>query len=406
MLADLYLPEKIMKRITLYLVLASISFFIPLNAQVDNEPKNLSSDVLAKSEDKLVFGGYGQIDFSKPFTKNRSQNSSIDVSRLILSMGYNFSPKTSFFSEIEFEHVKELYVEQAFLNHSFNERLSFRAGLMLVPMGIINEYHEPTTFNGVNRTSVDNIIIPTTWREIGFGFTGRFMEQGIKYQVYLMNGFMGYDGAKGLINGRNFLRDARQKGARSVMTSPDFSVKIDYFGLPGLKVGLSGYLGESETTLQKDLDLSDSELVTQADSSVVGIIMTGIDVRYSTGGLALRGEYILSFVSNTSEYNTFTGSDAGSRVRGMYGEIAYNILHGTNSAYTLTPFFRYENYDTHSGVSGITPKQDKYRVNEYVFGIGWKPAEGAVLKADMKISKSAADASPGRTFNAGIGVWF
>ena len=402
----LYLPEKNMKRIILMLVMFVASAISSLKGQVSNEPKNLSSDILTKSGDKLVFGGYGQIDFTKPFTNDRAYNSSLDVSRLILSMGYNFTPKTSFFSEIEFEHVRELYVEQAFLTHSFNEFLNFRAGLLLVPMGIINEYHEPTTFNGVLRPTIDNIIVPTTWREIGFGFTGRFVEQGIKYQIYVLNGFTGYNGANGLINGKNFLRDARQKGARAIMTTPDISAKIDYFGIAGLKLGLSGYFGKSESTLFNNLDLTNTASVARADSTVAGIVMTGIDARYNIGGLALRGEFIMSFVSNTSQYNTYTGSDAGSKVRGMYGEIAYNVLRGTNSDYTLTPFFRYENYDTHFSVDAVTPKQDKYRANEFVFGIGWKPAEGAVLKADIQVAKTAADATARKTFNAGVGVWF
>lgn len=378
-----------------------------LNGQENNEPKNLSSEILAGKDSKLVFGGYGQVDFSKQFIENRSLNSNIDVSRLVLSMGYSFSSKTSFFSEIEFEHVKELYVEQAFINHTFSDYLTLRAGLMLVPMGIINEYHEPTTFNGVNRPTVDNIIVPTTWREIGFGFTGRLQDPGIKYQVYLMNGFNGYDGSKGLINGEKFLRDARQKGAKSIMTSPDLSVKIDYYGITGLKLGISGYFGKTESALYKSLDLSDESSVARADSSIVGITMGAFDVRYTRGGLSLRGEFIISSQSNTSQYNTLTGNNAGSLVRGTYAEISYNILHKTQSEYSLIPFFRYENYDTHSKVESGTTKQDKYKINEYIFGIGMKLAEGAILKVDMQLARSAAEEETTRKIlNAGIGVWF
>ena len=374
--------------------------------QNDNEPKNLSSEILDRKEDKLVFGGYGQIDFSKPYTKGISQNSSLDVSRLILSMGYNFSSRTSFFSEIEFEHVREVFVEQAFINHSFFDYLNFRAGLMIVPMGIINEYHEPPTFNGVNRPTVDNIIVPTTWREIGLGFTGRFIEPGIKYQFYLFSGFSGYDGTKGLINGEKFLRDARQRGARSTMTSPDFSAKIDYFGIPGLKVGLSGYFGKTESALFRNLDRSDNTATARADSSVIGITMAGADARYNTGGLSMRGEFILSVQSNTSEYNTFTGNNAGSRTIGMYAEISYDVLHSFNSEYRLIPFFRYENYDTHFRVEPEITRLDNYRVNEYVFGVGLKLAEGAMLKADMQIAKPDSDEAARKTFNAGVALWF
>jgi hypothetical protein len=395
-----------MRKKTIIIALLFIAGITLLNGQDDNEPKNLASDILSNKEEKLIFGGYGQLDFSKQFSQNRKINSNLDVSRLILSMGYNFSPKTSFFSEIEFEHVKELYVEQAFINHSFSEFLSLRAGLMLIPMGIINEYHEPTTFNGVNRPSVDNIIVPTTWRELGFGFTGRFQQQGIKYQIYMMNGFSGYNGSAGLITGEKFLREARQKGAKAIMTSPDLSARVDYFGIKGLKLGLSGYFGNSETALSKDLDALDIENSARSDSSVVGIVMAGLDARYNIGGLSLRGEYILSELSNTDQYNSFTGNNAGKSVRGIYIEGAYNVLHKTRSEYCLTPFFRYENYNTHFKVDPQITKVDKYNVDEYVFGLGWKLAEGAVLKADIQLKKSAADETAKKTFNAGIGVWF
>ena len=381
-------------------------FSLTANGQNENEPKNQASKILERKEDKLVFGGYGQVDFSKPLIKDVSANSLIDVSRLVLSMGYKFSPKTSFFTEIEFEHVRELFVEQAFINHSFNDYINLRAGLMLIPMGIINEYHEPTTFNGVNRPSVDNIIVPTTWREIGIGFTGRLQEQGIKYQAYLLNGFSGYDGTKGLINGSKFLRDARQRGARSFMTSPDLSVKIDYYGVPGLKAGASFYGGKSESALFRNLDLTNDAAVEQADSSVLGITMAGLDLRYNTGGLALRGEVIFASIRNSTEYNAFTGNDAGRAVRGMYAEISYNLLQKSSSAYSLIPFFRFENYDTHYKVEQDILDNESYMVNEYVVGIGWMLAPGAILKTDLQIAQPSSDLPSRKTINAGIGVWF
>ncbi len=83
-----------------------------------------------------------------------------------------------------------------------------------MPMGIINEYHEPTTFNGVERPLIDKYIAPTTWREIGFGATGILLPLSIKYQAYVMNGFNGYNGTAQL-SGKDGLRKGRQKkGAR------------------------------------------------------------------------------------------------------------------------------------------------------------------------------------------------
>ena len=113
----------------------------------------------------VTLGGYGEILYNQP----DNANGELDVQRLVLLFGYKFDERVQFITEIEFEHVKEVYVEQAFINYNLTEGLNLRAGLMLVPMGIINEFHEPTTFNGVERPSLDNAIVPTTWREIGIG---------------------------------------------------------------------------------------------------------------------------------------------------------------------------------------------------------------------------------------------
>ncbi len=116
----------------------------------------------------LTIGGYGEITYNDP----SDDVSEIDIQRLVMLFAYKFDDRVSFVTEIEFEHVKEVYVEQAFLNYALNDNLNLRGGLMLVPMGIVNEYHEPTTFNGVERPSIDGKIIPSTWREVGFGLYG------------------------------------------------------------------------------------------------------------------------------------------------------------------------------------------------------------------------------------------
>ena len=395
-----------MKNITLLLAIILILTTSLLPAQETNEPKNLASTILENKEDKLNIGGYGQIDLSKPLISGNRTITSLDVSRMVLSMGYNFTDKTQFLTELEFEHVREVFVEQAFVSHYFGDLLNFRAGFLLVLMGIINEYHEPTTFNGVNRPSVDNLIVPTTWREIGAVFTGRFTNANLKYQGYIFNGFRSYDGTTGLVSGSKFLRDGRQRGARSIMSSPNFSGKIDYYGIPGVKLGLAGYAGKTESPLFNNLDKSDNVALAIADSSIVKIIMAGLDLRYQKGGLSLRGEAIISSVGNTPQYNTFTGKDVGKTVNGFYAEVAYNILQFTASDQKLTPFFRMEHYDTHFKVDAITTKEDKYNINEYLIGIGWKLADGAVLKTDIQMSKSKADNTMKKALNAGIGVWF
>ena len=178
--------------LSLALAILSMGVFAQTDQSNDNAAYNAADKLLA-SDTKLSIGGYAQIDYNQPIVDGQYSNGKLDVHRLVLLFGYQFSDKTKFVSELEFEHVKEVYVEQAFINHEFKSWLNFRGGLMLVPMGIINEYHEPAIYNGVERPNLDSKIVPTTWREIGAGFTGRFDNASLKYQLYVMNGFNGYD---------------------------------------------------------------------------------------------------------------------------------------------------------------------------------------------------------------------
>ena len=180
-----------------------------LNAQ------NTSENIL-NSDDKLIIGGYAQIDGNFTLDNNNKINSNgkLDIHRLVSFLGYNFSENLTFVSEIEYEHVVELYVEQAFLDYKIKDNLSFQAGLILIPMGIQNLYHEPPTFNGVERTNVDKYIVPTTWRELDSGLNGRINEQSINYQLMIVNGPLGYENGNANFNGKNGIRGGRQKELR------------------------------------------------------------------------------------------------------------------------------------------------------------------------------------------------
>ena len=395
------------KKLFIFIALVSLSSNIELIAQKDslkkNEPQNTVQRMLEKDA-KLMIGGYGQIDYNQEINSHTNYNGNMDVHRLVLLFGYKFNSKTSFFSEIELEHVKEVYVEQAFLNHKINDWLNFRAGLMLIPMGFINGYHEPPLFNGVERPNIDKYVVPTTWREIGIGFSGRIKEYSFKYQLYLTNGFLGYDG-NAKFDGETGLRGGRQKGAKSVFSSPNITSRIDYFAVPGLKLGLSGYFGDSQSTAYDGIGKNDEFLQQSADSTVVGISMFGIDVQYNIKGFGLKGQFNLSQHSNTQEYNQFTGSDLGRQLKGYYLELSYNVLQSLQTKHQLIPFARYENYNTHASVEEGITVNDTYAREEYIFGLGWKMHKGAMLKADYQILNEGGN-NQRSFFNMGVGVMF
>lgn len=375
------------------------------NDSISNLPMNTADNMLS-SENILTIGGYVQIDYNQAINSETYQNGNLDVHRLVMLFGYKFNKRTSFITEIEFEHVKEVYVEQAFLNYKINDYINFKGGLLLIPMGIVNEYHEPPTFNGVERPNLDKVIVPSTWREIGAGFTGRFNDIGLKYQVYVLNGFSSFAEGDAKLSGSTGLRNGRQKGAESFMNSPCFSGKLDYYAVRGLKIGLSGYFGNTNSDLYNGLNKSDNTSIIQADSSIVGISMFGTDIRYSFKGFLLKGQYNYISLSNTQAYNEQTGSDVGSQLSGFYTELSYNVFRPFNLKTELIPFVRYENYDTHFATDQSIIKNDAYHKEEIIFGLGWKPTKGTIIKADFQKTRSALSNDRQDQLNFGIGVMF
>ncbi|WP_320281892.1 hypothetical protein [Draconibacterium sp. IB214405] len=369
-----------------------------------------SADNLLTQNSKLLIGGYGEVHFNQPLSGSTYNNGKLDVHRVVMLLGYNFNEKTQFITEIEYEHVKEVYVEQAFLQYKLNNAINFRGGLMLVPMGIINEYHEPTTFHGVERPLVDNTITPTTWREIGFGLSGTILPASLKYQAYVMNGFNGYDGSAKL-SGAKGMRSGRQKGAESFVSSPNFAGKVEYYGIRGLNIGLSAYLGKTQSKLYDGIDKDNDAAIAVADSSVVGISMLGLDARYTIKGLQLRGQLYYAGLSNTDEYNVFTGSngslnDVGSAMIGYYTEAAYNVFRSVDTELQLVPFVRYEFLNTHSSVEENISKNAAYEKTAITTGLTLALTKGAVVKTDVQFVKNAATDTYAKTFSAGIGVMF
>ena len=354
----------------------------------------------------FTIGGYGQIDYNQPISSSEFNNGTLDIHRLVLLFGYNFNDRLKFVSEVEYEHVKEVYVEQAFMQYKLNDYVNLQGGLLLIPMGIVNEYHEPPAYNGVERPMVDKYIVPTTWREIGFGVNGNIIEASLKYQLYVVNGFNGYDGSSHF-SAKNGLRKGRQKGADSYISAPNYSAKVDYYGLRGLNIGLSGYYGKSQSTAYDGLDKSDEQAIKSADSTVINMAMIGIDFRYQLKGLALRGQFIYSNLGNTDQYNQMLNTDMGSAMLGYYAEVGYDVFSLSSKFKSqLIPFVRYEVYNTQHKVEGNIQKEDKYNTSIITTGVSWKMTPQVVVKADYQFYKTAAESNYNQMFNAGIGMMF
>ncbi len=392
-----------MKRITFLMMslFASIITAQTVQDSITFDPQkqlNAAQRILSGNyASEVIVGAYGEMLYNQP----EGDNGELDVQRLVLLFGYRFNDRAQFFTEIELEHVEEVFVEQAFVNYNLATNVNIRGGLMLVPMGIVNEYHEPTTFNGTERPAVDNVIVPTTWRELGIGVNGRFNDISLGYQAYIFNGFKsteadGEGGISGFLQGSNGLRGGRQKGIQSTIDSPTFSAKLDYYGIPGLRLGLSGYFGDTQA----------ADDIEETDGANIGISMVGLDARYAYQRFTARGQFIYASLSDTEAYNTLTGRDLGSAVQGWYLEGAFNLL-PLGKQQKLFAFARYEAYDTHADTDGALAQNPAYDRTDITTGLTYHIAPGVVVKGDYQFRDNDDDASDVPDgLNFGIGVWF
>ena len=120
----------------------------------------------------------GPISGYMDFHVNDAQHADpvLDFHRFVLLFTHSFSERVRFVSELELEHAVvspetdgELELEQAYIDFLLSRSFNLRAGMVLAPVGVINERHEPPVFHGVERPLVETVIIPTTWFGAGAG---------------------------------------------------------------------------------------------------------------------------------------------------------------------------------------------------------------------------------------------
>ncbi|MCA1561046.1 MAG: hypothetical protein LC804_12525 [Acidobacteria bacterium] len=323
----------------------------------------------------------------------------LDFHRFVLLFSHSFTPRLRFVGELELEHAVvegleeagELELEQAYLDVLLTPALNFRAGMLLAPVGIINERHEPPTFHGVERPFVDTVIIPTTWFDVGAGVHGTVRGK-LRYRVYAMAPL---DAAA--FTAEEGLRDAAQNGAEAQVRDLAWTGRAEYIGLRGLQVGASFWRGKSGVTVQR-LETS------------TGLIEA--DVRYSRGRVEGRAEYARGFVAGADELNDAVGRLTGispnvaRQIRGFYLEGAYRLL-PRRFAQDFALFLRYENFDTQYRMAGEDVKLPEFDRDAWVVGATYWLDPDVALKVDYSHVRSQSAIVPApRSFNAGIGWWF
>jgi len=339
----------------------------------------------------VSIGGYGEILYEN-FASEREDGSpagaedQIDALRGIVYVGYKFSDELLFNSEIEVEHATtsggtgSVSLEFAYLDYMLSEDVGVRAGLVLPPMGFVNELHEPPTFLGTERPLTESVIIPSTWRENGIGVFGASGD--VEYRAYLINSFDavgdGSSPAGGFSAGG--LRGGRQKGGKAAAEDLAGVGRIDWKGLPGLTLGTSLFLGETAQDAPNPLaaETGDPEIGART------LIWEG-HAQYKARG---------------------TGSESiGERLVGGYVQAGYDVLRRVRTEHQLLPYVRLEKVNTQDEVpTGFSadPANEQTVVS---LGAAWKPVPGAILKADYQLRSNEAETGVDQ-FNVAVGYLF
>ncbi len=310
-------------------------------------------------EQGLSIGGYGEVLYQNYNGSDIDKTDTFDALRAILYFGYKFSDKWVLNTEIELEHAEEASLEFGYLDYLHSEAFNFRGGLVLIPVGIVNELHEPTVFLGATRPTVENRIIPTTWRENGAGIFGDVGP--VSYKLYVVNSLDGSGFDAGGIRG------GRQKGSKA--KAEDFSVvaRTDVEVVPGVTVGGSVYAGDQGQDLGVDANLMLGEAHLMARKS----------------GFTLNALVVGSKLDNADELNTVTGEEAGEQMFGWYAELGYDVLSTLDQGEKqLTPFVRVEQLNTQEEAATGTTADPANERDIVTVGLNFKPIDEVVFKLE------------------------
>jgi len=287
------------------------------------------------------------------------------------------------FTELEIEHSVTgedqpgaVELEQAFVEFLLEDDWSFRAGQFLVPVGILNESHEPDTFYGVERNNVETNIIPTTWWEGGLATTKNFDNGlGIDFAVHSALAV-----TTDLSSSNAFrIRSGRQQVAEADASDYALTLRARYNGIPGL--ALTGF-----ANYQNDIAPESGE-----DNSA---ILLGATAIYQNGGFNFRA----LFASWDIQGQSFEDNDADSQW-GYYVEPSYRWNLGNNQSIGI--FGRYSRLSFAQG-AGNTGGGD---FDEYSVGVNYWPLPNIVFKADYTLIQED-DSEDNETFNFGFGYSF
>lgn len=348
-----------------------------------------ASQVYQLKKTGVSLAGYGEMTYQNFAKENDAslpsgKNDEIDYLRNIIYVGFRFSDRLVFNSEIEVEHGStgkngEVSMEFGYIEAQLGSAVAVRAGMVLPPVGIVNELHEPPTFHGSLRPEVEQAIIPSTWRSNGIGLVGS-VPAGLGYRVYLVEGLNASQFSAGGI------RSGRQSGSKSVAEDFGLTGRMEYTGWAGIQLGASFYTGNSGQDL---VDPDGREIGARVN-------LFALHGLYNRHGVELRGLYAQSTIADAGRLNhalLLSGNrSVGQKQTGFYFTAAYDILplfrKGATSA--VMPFVQFEKLDTQAEVpAGFSRSAASERTN-LGYGITFKPHPNVAFKADYLNRKNEA----------------
>lgn len=334
-----------------------------------------------QTSSRTTLGGYGELHYNNLNANDPSRDTeSIDFHRFVLFIGHQFNDKTRFYSELEVEHSfiadtgggtpGEVELEQAFIEFDLSPGLHSKAGLFLVPVGILNETHEPPTFYGVERNDVENIIVPSTWWEAGAGMNGR-LGSAWAWDLALTSGLQ-----MPTSGGNAFrVRSGRQKVAKALASDGAITGRLRYLGIAGLQAAV---------TVQHQFDPSQI-----ANDGLDDGTLIEAHIDYQRNGFGLRALYAHWDFSGTAV--EAAGADSQT---GWYIEPSYKLNN------RLGFYTRFED------VEGART-QDQF--DQWEVGLNWWPVENVVIKFDYRDRSHDLTGDHGRDFTGidlGLGYSF
>lgn len=352
---------------------SSFSVQAATNKQLEDRIKALEAGLDATasaveqsgSASKNTIGGYGELHYNN-LDKNGTDAKEIDFHRFVLFFGHEFNEDVRFFSEVELEHALsgngkpgEVELEQAYVEFDVSDKTQVKAGVFLVPVGIINETHEPPTFYGVERNPVEKNIIPATWWEAGAGISGQIGDDGLSYDLAYTSG-LEIDPAT--VN----IRSGRQKVAEADATSFMVAGRLKYTGIAGLE--LAGTL------------ISQSDMSQDKTDALGGGKLLEMHAIWNTGPVTLKALHAQWDIDGAA-----AGQDDQN---GRYLEASYKVTE------KVGVFARANQWEVDS--SGKKKQND--------FGVNYWPHEDVVIKLDVQQQNAGAGNADG--YNIGVGYQF